>query len=115
MAKQQYYQSLTVNGTANKTVYGPSVYASEAQPKYIEGAWIVPSARNGNIVIVNLERETLAQIYDSVLSLSTDIPKLFIPIELQLPIGQALQFGVQSGATATNLTIVVKYQEKSSG
>lgn len=113
--QQQYYQTLKVTGTANQTVYGTSVYASEAQPKYVEGVWIITSARQSNLVLINLERENLAQLYDDVVSLQTDVPKIFIPLNFQLPIGQALQFGIQSGATATDLTVIIQYQESSSG
>lgn len=106
------YFSERVTGSPNTLVLGTGLVSTEVEPKVIKGLYITVSARNGNMIEAWIERERTLQILDTIFSLSSDSFRLYIPVDVDLPIGRRFAVGVRSGATATNIDVVYEYELK---
>ncbi|MEM1558217.1 MAG: hypothetical protein QXG12_06465 [Thermoproteota archaeon] len=106
------YFSERVTGAPNTLVLGTGLVSTEVEPKIIKGLYIIVSARNGNMVEAWIERERILQILDTIFNLASDAFRLYIPVDVDLPIGRRFVVGVRSGASATNIDVTYEYEIK---
>jgi len=114
-----YYKDFSVDGSANDTKWDTGITSTETEKKKIISVLISVSDYKNNIVRCIKEREDIVKIRDYVLdtygtSGSTNVQysttkMIEIPIDLELPVGQTFQVGIQSGANATNIRGAYKY------
>lgn len=115
-----YFQEFSVTGSANTTVWDDGISSTEAEKKKLVSIIISVSDYKGNLVRVIKEREDIAKIYDYVLNthantggtstLYSTHKLIEIPVDIEIPVGQTIQIGIQSGATATNIFGAYKYE-----
>lgn len=110
MSAQKYYESFHVAGAVNSEQISGNFISPQSEHRYVEGVYLYLSALNGNHVNVYLEREKLAEIRDQVIGSNHNPEYTFWPLDIDLPVGQALTFSIVSGGNTEDLDAVVRYR-----
>jgi len=113
----RYTKTVVVAGTANSETLSLGVTSTEGEPKRVLGLWVYESTatRNNDAQVrAYVERERVVDMpIRSFIDQGTS--QLYprgagrIDLDLDLPIGQSLYVGQQSGGTASNLTFTIEY------
>jgi len=113
------YESFTVTGSANSTVYDIGITSTEEEPKHIESILVNVSGYAGNFIEGWVETERVLEIPDYIVDTDADtgsavLPystyKLIeIPLDMDLPVGQTFKVAIRCGGTAKNLRGAYKY------
>lgn len=106
----RYFDSETITGSANSTVYGQGLTSTEAEKKVLKRIYFIVSARQGNFAEIWKEKERLANIHDNVINLATDDTKTVFEVDIEIPTGQTVKPAIRCGGTATNLVVVYEYE-----
>lgn len=109
----KYYKDFRITGSANSTVFDEGVDSTEAEKKRIVGVMLNLSGYADNTIEINIDREKIVGIPDYFLDTEandgdTNTPystrkMQFIELGHDLELGQTLQVGIKSGATAKNV------------
>lgn len=107
----KYYASETITGVANSTTYGNGLTSTGQSRKKVNKIYATVSSKAGNYLELWLEKERIAQIHDDILNLATDLAKLEIELDIEIPVGQTLVPAFRCGGTANIITLVYQYEE----
>jgi len=113
------YKAFTVAGTINETELDGGLVSLTDAPVHIDAILINVDAYQGNIVEGWIGNERVLEIYDYVFDTadetagatapysSTKINRL--PVDLDIPPGQAFKIGINSGAAASDIFGAYEY------
>lgn len=107
------YKGFTITGVKNEATWDDGLESTEARPKRLLELLIVVSAHEGNKILVDHERERLADPYDyhfdtvalnEVTIASQSTTKLNrIEIDQVIPVGQRIKVAIDCGDPKTDL------------
>jgi hypothetical protein len=103
-----FYKPWKVIGVANNEVLQENVLVSTAITKYrIIGVIVSPTANEDDYLLVYDAQQKLCEIVHSAINNADN----FVPLQHDLPEGNALHVGNRSGATARNMEGSVVYEK----
>lgn len=114
------YKGFKRTGTENETKWDEGLESTEARPKRLLELLISVTAHQGNQILVDHERERLADPYDYHFDTDEQLASANPPrsssklsrieIDQIIPIGQRIKVGLKCGATASDLYGVYVYE-----
>lgn len=118
----KFYQKISITGVINKTTFDDGLSSSKESEKRLLEVWLNVSGYADNDVELWHERNQFAVIPDKLLGTDADLGAanfpysttkiLKVPVERDIPIGQAVKTAITCGATAKNLQGCYVYEEK---
>ena len=107
------YESFTITGEANKTVWDGGLKGTDAEPKKLLGLMLFVTGQAGNQILLDHERKRLMSLYDYHIdtdeqNTDANTPKsvnklVWIDVEQDLPAGEVVMVGLACGATNKNV------------
>ncbi len=114
-----FYKAFTITGVINTTTYDAGLMSPDANPVHLNAVILNTSAWQGNIIEGWIGTKKVLEIYDyncdtqveaAVAGVSTvKIGRL--PVDLDIPAGQAFKIAINCGGTAANLFGTYEYTE----
>ena len=107
------YKGFTITGVKNVVTWDGGLESTEARPKRLLELLIAVSAHSGNQILVDHERERLADPYDYHFDTDEQLTTDYHPrssnklnrieIDQVIPIGQRIKVGIDCGDPASDL------------
>jgi len=115
MAK--YYETITVNGTANTEVIDTLVTSTQTEKKHINRmifTEVTGTAQNNAVIYAYVAQKRIVNMpiqHFLMKAGASDRPSMeWLNLDFDLPVGQSLDVGTVSGATASNFIFTVEYE-----
>lgn len=114
------YQGFNRTGTINATELDGGLVSTKEEPKHIRAILINVSAYELNVVEGWIGNERVLEVYDNVFDTIEDLGAANfpystskigrLPIEIDIPVGQAFKLGIRCGGTASNIVGAYEYE-----
>lgn len=115
---QQYYKTKEVTGVSNQEVLEKLLTSTEEENKVLKGIFVTETTATENNdarIRLYLEREKLIDfdirhLISAQDNASRQTENPYIPVNVDIPVGQTIQVGHVSGGTASNVSYTVVYE-----
>lgn len=111
------YKTVYIYGVANAEAFKDLITSSEVEPVRVKRIYvyeITPTRQANGELRLYIEREKIAEIplmlYIDNLTTKNYVAQPVYEVNADIPVGQTLIAGLVSGATATNLVVVLEYE-----
>lgn len=104
-----YHLTQLITGIVNTEVLSTGLTSVEGEEKTLIAIMPIISARQNNQIKVWYKREELAVVNDGFSHLAADPHKIWLPVEIVIPIGDTVQVALNSGGTANNCYAIYQY------